>query len=200
MKKVIFIVIIIGMFGWAVYDFVYSSDETTNQKDGDNMSGNAITSPPMDKEDEKENVNSDEVGLDIGDYAPNFKLKTLDGETAQLSDYRGKQVVVNFWATWCPPCRAEIPDLQKFYDNKDVVILAINLTETEKSIDNVTKFVKEFEMTFPVLMDENSQVSNTYEVQAYPTSYMIDKNGRIQFKALGAMNYDMMLQEFKKMK
>jgi len=118
----------------------------------------------------------------------------------QLSDYRGKRVIVNFWATWCPPCRAEIPDFQKLYEKKDVEILAVNLTETEESTEGVEEFVKEFGMTFPVVMDENSDVSNTYQVSAYPTSYMIDSNGRIQFVAMGALNYDLMIQEYEKMK
>lgn len=195
MKKAIFIVVIVGMFGWAVYQFAFTSDNTA----GDKIADNTITSPPMEKDDEKV-VQSDEVGLSKGQIAPDFELKTMEGETVHLSDYRGKRVIVNFWATWCPPCRAEIPDLQKLYDKKDIVILAINLTSTEKSVEKVAKFVKEFEMTFPVLKDVNSEVSTTYQVQAYPTSYMIDSNGRIQFMALGAMNYDIMLQEFEKMK
>lgn len=194
MKKAIFTVIIVGMFGWAVYQFMSTSDQT----EADKIADNTITSPPKGKSDEKV-VESDKVGLTEGKVAPNFKLKTINGKTVQLSDYRGENVIVNFWATWCPPCRAEIPDLQKLYDNKDVVILAVNLTGTEKSVDKVTEFVKEYEMTFPVLMDESLEVSTSYQVQAYPTSYMIDSAGRIQFKAIGAMNYDIMLQGLEKM-
>src|SRR5699024_3157736 len=122
-----------------------------------------------------------------------------EGEQVALSDYRGQRVMVNFWATWCPPCRAEMPDMQKFYENKDVAILAINLTETESSRDAVTEFVESYELTFPILMDTNVEVANTYQIQPIPSSFMIDSNGSIQFKAFGAMNYELMVQEFEKM-
>ncbi|MBP1949626.1 peroxiredoxin family protein [Virgibacillus litoralis] len=200
MKKLIVIVLAIGMIGWAVYDFAIANDDTSVQEDDGNISGNSI-SAPMDEEEkaEEEVVNSDEVGLEEGQIAPDFELKTLEGETVKLSDFRGERVLVNFWATWCPPCREEMPDMQKFYENKDLEILAVNLTETENSKEDVTEFVEDFELTFPILMDENSDVANAYKVRAYPTSYMIDSNGRIQFIAMGAMNYEMMVEELAKM-
>src|SRR5699024_9643213 len=104
---------------------------------------------------------------------------TLDGEKKKLSDLRGERVMVNFWATWCPPCRAEIPDLEKFHENEDITILAVNLTETEKNMDKVESFVDEFGMTFPVLLDEETKVADTYKIQPIPSSFMVDSNGRI---------------------
>ncbi len=183
MKRIILISIITLLFGWAVYDFISSEDDTKNHSTQDD-----------------EITNTSEVGLDLGKLAPEFELETLTGETVRLSDYRGKSVIVNFWATWCPPCRAEIPDFQKLYDNHDVVILAVNLTQSEKSGEHVTEFVDDFEMTFPVLMDEEANVSTTYKIKAYPTSYMIDSDGHIQFSAMGAMNYDLMVQQLERMK
>lgn len=177
MKRAILIVLIVGMVGWAVYDFVISpSDEATEESEDDI-----------------------EVGIEEGNRAPDFELETLDGDEVKLSDLKGERVLVNFWATWCPPCRAEIPDLQKFHEDTDVTILAINATETEESHDNIPKFVKNFEMEFPVLLDEDSSVSTTYQAQALPTSYMVDSDGIIQYKAMGAMNYDLMIQEYEKM-
>ncbi|SFD44904.1 Peroxiredoxin [Lentibacillus persicus] len=195
MKKAILIVLAVGALGWAVYDFIGSSDETPDVAGtGDNV----ITSPqPDDNEDEAQESNG--AGLSEGQIAPDFELTTLEGETVRLSDYRGERVIVNFWATWCPPCREEIPDFQKLYDNKDVEILAVDLTETEESEEGVRDFVDEFEMTFPVPMDVNSDVANTYEVMAYPTSYFIDSNGRIQFLAMGAIDYEIMVEELSKM-
>src|SRR5699024_9151933 len=132
--------------------------------------------------------------------APDLELKTLDGEKVKLSDFEGEKVIVNFWATWCPPCREEIPDLQKLYDNYDVEILAIDLTETQTSVDVVEDFVyDEFEMTFPVLLDESSEVANMYQVMAYPTSYMVDTEGYTQFLAMGAMEYEQMREELEKL-
>lgn len=169
MKKIILAIIIVGMLGWAVYDFVINRDST-------------------------------EVGTSVGDMAPDIELTTLNGETVKLSDYRGNKVFVNFWATWCPPCRAEMPDIQKFDNDEDVQILAVNLTSTEKSVDDVQKFVDELGLTFPILKDEKGKVEQMYKVNAYPTSYLIDSDGVIRKVSLGAMNYEMMVQEFEKIK
>lgn len=190
MKKAIFIVIVVGVLGWVGYDFISSND--------DSGSDGKITSLPTAGQ-EGEVIESDEVGLERGMIAPDFELKTLDGESAKLSDFRGERVMLNFWATWCPPCRAEMPDMQKFHENKDVQILAVNLIDTESNPERVPKFLDELGLTFPVLLDEGSNVSTDYNIVAYPTSFMIDSNGRIQFKAMGAINYDIMIQEFEKM-
>lgn len=136
-EKVILVLIVVGMLGWAVYDFSSSTDETAVEENN-NSGGGKITSPPP-TGDEEQVEETDEVGISVGKIAPDFKLKTLEGETVRLSDYRGERVIVNFWATWCPPCRAEIPDFQKLYDNKDVEILAVDLTETEESIEDVRR-------------------------------------------------------------
>lgn len=171
MKKWIIAVIIVGMVGWAIYDFVLA-EKTEMQA---------------------------EVGIEIDDIAPDFSLMTLDGETVKLSDYRGKKVMVNFWATWCPPCRAEMPDLQKLYDDTDIEVLAVNLTATESTIEGVEEFVKdEFGLTFPVALDEEGEVEQMYEIVAYPTSFLIDSEGVIQKIALGALNYEQMLEQFNK--
>ena len=186
MKKTILVVVITLMVSWTVFDLVNSKEETANQED-----------IRID-----EAVGSEETGLAIGNIAPDFELTTLDGKTARLSDYRGQRVFINFWATWCPPCRAEMPDMQKLYEQTDldIEILAVNMIESEKTEEDVAEFVKDFGLTFPILLDANSDVATTYQVRAYPTSYMIDSTGRIQFIAPGAMNHDFMLQEIEKMK
>lgn len=186
LNKIILGVIVVGMLSWAIFDLVMSNNDNV-------VSETSST-------DDEEVVESESVGLAKGEIAPDFELTTLKGETVRLSDYRGKRVFVNFWATWCPPCRAEMPDMEKLYGDMDIEILAVNLTESEKSKEDVTQFVEEFGLTFPVPMDEKSDVQDTYRVQAYPTSYLIDANGRIQYVAIGAMNYDIMVREFEKMK
>ncbi|WP_066186125.1 MULTISPECIES: redoxin domain-containing protein [Gracilibacillus] len=195
MKKTIFIVIMLGMFGWAIFAFVNNSNQ--QEAEEENLQGNRITTPLQ--QGSEEVTESDEVGLEQGQIAPDFEVKTLEGDTAQLSDYRGERVFLNFWATWCPPCRAEIPDMQKLYDEKDVEILAVNMTASESGQQVVADFVDEFDMTFPVLMDPEGDVLDTYQVVAYPTTYMIDSNGRTQFISLGAMNHDQMLQQLERM-
>lgn len=199
MKKTILIVVILAMFSWALYDFIFSSNQTVQEDEETSVEKNTITSEVKDNPDEEKAANTDKEGLNIGNMTPDFKLQTLDGETVQLSDFRGKRVMINFWATWCPPCRAEMPDMQKFHEKKDIVILAINLTETESNLLDVKRFVKDFELTFPILKDEKTTVANQYQIQPIPTSYMVDSKGRIQYKAFGAMNYDLMVQEFEKM-
>lgn len=203
MKKAILIVIVAGMLGFAVYDFVSSSDKsestvTKEQESEEEASDNKITSPPPEEE-EEDVIASDVVGLDKGQIAPDFELTTLDGETVKLSDYRGKRVMLNFWATWCPPCRAEMPDMQKFHEDKDVVILAVNLRETESNTEKVQAFIDERDLTFPVLLDEETVVADQYQIQPIPSSFLIDSDGRIHNKAFGALNYDLMVQEFEKM-
>ncbi|MBN6205431.1 redoxin domain-containing protein [Ralstonia pickettii] len=187
MKKGIIILIVLGMLGWAVYDFIRS--------DTNPASNQGKTNNSADEDNETEEV----IGLEIGNRAPDFELQTLDGEQVKLSDYQGSRVMLNFWATWCPPCRAEMPDMEKFHQDKDVVILAVNLTETESNMKVIEDFVEEYELSFPILLDEHIEVASLYMVQPIPTSYMIDSNGIVQNKAFGALNYQLMVNEFEKM-
>lgn len=207
MKKAILIVVVIGMLGWAVYDFVISSNqgETADSvEESEEVSNDKTTSSSPEEEVEEDEevdtvVDSDVEGLNKGQMAPDFELTTLDGETVKLSDFRGKRVMLNFWATWCPPCRAEMPDMQRFHEDKDVVILAVNLRETETNTQKVQDFIDERGLTFQILLDEKTAVANRYQIQPIPSSFMIDSDGRIQNKAFGALNYDLMVQEFERM-
>src|SRR5690625_4579360 len=195
MKKGILIVIVLGMLGWAIFDYISSSGDTAIEDDI--MIDNSETSQPSEQSGDA--AESEDIGVEKGKTAPDFEVTTLDGDQVKLSDYRGERVMLNFWATWCPPCRAEMPDMQKIYDKEDVTILAVNMIETESNEEDVVDFIDEFQLTFPVLMDENSDLMVYYKIQAYPTSYMIDSNGTIQFINLGAMNQDQMLQQLNKM-
>ncbi|WP_144494531.1 TlpA family protein disulfide reductase [Bacillus pumilus] len=119
------------------------------------------------------------IGLEKGDQAPDFELKTLDGQTASLSDYQGKKVLINFWATWCKPCRTEMPDLDAIRSEYDQVeVLAVNLTTTEKSVDHVAAFANELKLSFPILLDQKG-IQARYQVLSYPTTYILDEKGRI---------------------
>ena len=135
--------------------------------------------------------------LEVGAKAPDFELKTLDGQQVKLTDFRGKKVILNFWATWCPPCKAEMPHMQNFYlknQNKDVTLLAVNLTSSDKGLDVVDEFVKDYQLTFPILLDTEGVVGNMYKVYSIPTSYILDSKGIITQKIGGPMDEDRMNQ------
>ncbi|WP_156291974.1 TlpA disulfide reductase family protein [Oceanobacillus salinisoli] len=154
-----------------------------------------LTGHLMAEEKEEENV-----GLEIGNVAPDFELETLEGDKVKLSDLRGKPVMLNFWATWCPPCRVEMPDMQKFHEENEVAVLAVNLFDTEMNKENVRKFVDEFGLTFQIGMDGDGEVAAKYRINPIPTTYMIDSEGVIQHIAFGAMEYETMVEHLNKMK
>lgn len=111
--------------------------------------------------------------------APNFTLVATNGRTISLSDFKGKNVYLNFWATWCPPCKLEMPEIEKLFNetqNSDLVILAINLGEDKKTVES---FMENKNYKFTTLLDSNQSVANLYNVVSIPTSYFIDKNGNI---------------------
>jgi len=122
-----------------------------------------------------------------GYVAPDFTLQLINGETVSLSDYRGTPVVLNFWATWCPPCRAEIPHFQNASQkyNGQVAILGVNDGETPNT---VREFVRDYAMTYPVMLDTESAVSINYRVSALPTTIFINAEGVITELFPGIIN------------
>ncbi|MDX8288483.1 TlpA disulfide reductase family protein [Metabacillus indicus] len=135
-----------------------------------------------------------EEGLEIGNKPPEFEMETLSGETVTLDDVKGKKVMVNFWATWCPPCEAEMPEMQKLQDEHqdELVVLAVNMTNAEKSRKDVEEFIAERNLTFPVALDKDGRVSIQYEVYSYPTTYFLDEEGSILNISRGAMTKETM--------
>lgn len=120
-----------------------------------------------------------------GFLAPTFELSSLDGKVFTLEELQGHPIMLNFWATWCTPCRSEMPAMERVWQNyrdQGLVILAINLQETP---DRVMGFVEEFGLTFPVLLDRNGFVFSDYQVQLYPTTFFIGKDGVIQDVVFG---------------
>ena len=122
--------------------------------------------------------------------AKDFELPDLDGRQMKLSAFKGYIVVVNFWATWCPPCRAEIPSMQRAWTilkEKNVVFLAVHVGGNE---DKVWSFLTDKDVDFPVLMDADSQVSHQWPVNGLPPTFVIDPQGRVAFRAIGGREWD----------
>lgn len=124
--------------------------------------------------------------------AKDFKLKDLDGNEISLSNIKGKNVYINFWATWCSPCKSEMSELQKLYQETkgtDLVILTVNLGEDRNTVNT---FMKSNNYGFEVLLDSGEKVSTLYNISSIPTSLFVDKDGYLVAKHVGAMNIDEM--------
>lgn len=185
-KKSIFVLIgLFGLIGWAVYDNFLSkpsSNDIQQVKEATVVNG--------------------EMGLENGNKAPDFQLESLNGETIRLSDLEGKKVILNFWATWCPPCKAEMPHMQDFYDeqkDKNVELLSVNLTTAEKNVKDIETFVHEYELTFPIVLDQEGEIRDLYQAISIPTTYFIDSEGFIRKKVIGPMDKEMMYELVKSM-
>jgi thiol-disulfide isomerase/thioredoxin len=125
------------------------------------------------------------VSLSCAEVSYDFTLQDLEGKPVSLSDYKGKVVFIDFWASWCPPCRASIPAVEKLYeqykDDEDFVVLGINLQEDK---DTILKFMKKQKMNYPVLLSDKKVISN-YKISSIPRFFIIDKNGEIYNKYVG---------------
>lgn len=163
-----------------------------------------LTLTPCNKQDiSKENIQKVEIISNKTENskelsALDFSLKDQYGNSHSLSKYRGKTVLLIFWATWCPDCLEELPDIERLYQeynqgkNKDIVILVINTPnrEVETDVKGITAFMQKNNYTFPSLMDEDGKVFEAYDIRTYPTTYFIDRNGKISRCIKEIMHYD----------
>jgi peroxiredoxin len=135
---------------------------------------------------------------DSRSIAPDFELTTLDGQRVALRDLRGKVVLLNFWATWCPPCKAEMPDLQALYeehgDARDFVVVAVNFQE---DLAPVEAFMRERGLTFPVWLDAQGAAGAKLGVRGLPVSFIVDREGRIRDAWNGQIAREAMLARLK---
>lgn len=174
-----------------------------NMRENEDVVETPVPSEEVVKEVEKSTVPSDDVKEQPNTEntepkekefkeAPDFSLKDLSGEEVSLSDYRGKIVLVNFWATWCGYCNVEMPDFQKVQDeNEDVVVLAVNVMEEESIVND---YIKEGGYNFQVVLDKEGTVAKTYLINAFPTTYVVDEEGMLLGGVRGMVTYDQLNQ------
>ncbi|MDP4147615.1 MAG: TlpA disulfide reductase family protein [Bacillota bacterium] len=186
MKKLLFIILCLVVVGGAVY-FVKAynkqlSDDAANKTNTVNNSAQKDESTGSASQ-----INPNSVNI----KAPDFKLKGIDGKEVSLNDFKGKKVYLNFWASWCPPCKAEMPEIEKLYEetkDSDVVILAVSV---DQNPEDAVNFIKSNNYTFKVLLDDGN-AANSYNISSIPASFFIDKNGFIKAQHVGGMNIDQM--------
>lgn len=126
--------------------------------------------------------------VEEGKVAPDFQLQTLDGETLKLSDLRGKAVLLNFWATWCGPCRDEMPAIQSVYEkhkDKGFVVVGVNIAESQLAVKG---FARQLDLSFPIVLDKERQVVDQYQIGPIPSTVFIDQNGEVVRKMDGQMD------------
>lgn len=185
MKKSLFILAITILFGVSLYTVInYNKNKTINLENSNNISS------PVETDGNKIDIENSQTTTK--EKAIDFKLKDLNGKDVSLNDFKGKNVLLNFWATWCPPCKAEMPDIEKLYQenkNSDLVILAVNLGEDKQTVKS---FIEKNKYNFDILLDSDQDVAIKYNIVSIPTSFFIDKEGNIVSKKIGAMTLEEM--------
>lgn len=148
--------------------------------------GTGIVALPAEK-----NPTGKSPSTDVGRAAPDFLLKTPDGGTLRLSDLQGKPVLVNFWASWCTPCRQEMPEIVRAYDTHKAAGLVVVAVDLQESAATVRTFAREFGMTFPIVIDRTGGVGDAWRiggpVEGIPSSYFLDASGVVQARVYGPM-------------
>jgi len=127
------------------------------------------------------------VGVNVGELAPDFTLTDLEGKRLRLSNFRGKVVLINFWATWCPACRAEMPEIEAIYQeykDKGVAVIGVDIRETE---EDVRRYVQQGGFSWSFVLDTTGEVAATYRITAIPAGFLVDKDGTIRAVRIDAM-------------
>ena len=192
-KKIIWTLLGVG-FLWILFDFgkeLYSNNESKEAQLSQSIETDEEESlaPPI-----------AQTGIKIGQVAYDFELQDMAGNQVKLSDYRGKKVFLNFWASWCPPCKAEMPHLQEYSDEQDeTVVLGVNVTTSENNPGDVEVFLEEYAISFTNLYGTVKQFQQ-YQVQSMPTSYLIGSDGIIYERIVGPVTKDMLETKFSMIK
>lgn len=204
-KISIFFLLLIGCTGiWTIYSHFFKEEkreeETMTENEFIDFLYQHLGMEEMHEfeDDEEHLLETSYQPMDL--EATDFKLKTINHGTIKLSDFKGKKILLNFWTSWCPPCKEEMPQLNDFYVQEakklNVEILAVNITDQEISPEEVNDFSEEYQLQFPVLLDEQGEVSKRYQVLTIPTSFIISEDGRIIEKIIGPVTKDALLEKF----
>lgn len=175
------------------------NEEAAEEKDVENADTPTSDEAAQNQAPDDEHTAAEEDIMELAPPAPDFTLIDQYGNTHTLSDYKGKTVFLNFWATWCPPCRAEMPEIQEIYEEyggneSDVIILGIASPNygREGSAEDIASFLEDNGYSYPVVMDEGGLSAYDYGVSAYPTTFMIDKEGNVFGYVTGQITKDIM--------
>lgn len=186
MKKIVWVILGLALV-WILVDFGKDFfQESQDEKQA------ALETKELQPKSEK----ALEEGNNSGQLAYEFEAEDMDGNTVKLSDYRGKKVLLNFWASWCPPCRVEMPHLKEFSTSQEEVsVLGVNVTTSETDLSNVQSFLDEFDVEYTNVYGTQKMV-NLYRVQSLPTSYIIDTQGVVQERIVGPVTQDSLTTKF----
>ena len=190
------------------------SSESSDFSEPSDSSDSSQTAEPSDGEESPESSESSETtessegpelseSVDVAqNTAPDFKMLNMDGEEVRLSDFWGKPIVLNFWATWCGPCKMEMPYIDEAYQQygDDVVFLLVNLTDGSRdTVESATAFVEKEGYSFPIYFDVEYDGVYTYGINAIPTTYFIDENGVLYDTQTGSMTHNMLNQKIEEL-
>lgn len=218
-SRQIILVLIVAAVAFVVFDFISASQKQKQAQDKASQQEETVvnnesvesenkeftTEQEADFETNDELPSDDELNTDVdpspeisyganpGDTAYDYDLIDIEsGELVKLSDYRGQKVFLNFWASWCPPCRVEAPHLQSFSENQDeVVVLGVNVRVSESKEENIQAFIDEFDLTFQNVYGPEEMFGSFY-VESLPTSFFIDSNGIIRERVTGPVTEDVL--------
>ncbi|MGM0396733.1 MAG: TlpA family protein disulfide reductase [Bacillota bacterium] len=195
MKKnnlILLIVVVALISGGAVYFLtnMQNSNQKAQQPEEQGFPTEPGAGEPSNEEPPAATEDDHDSPIEMGKAAPDFTLYDMDGNETSLSEYKGKMVFLNFWATWCQYCDIEMPDLQKVHkENDDLVVLAVNVRE---DIDHVKDYLDEGGYDFPVMLDEDGEIASLYLVSGMPTTYFINSDGVILGYQPGMMTLEQM--------